>query len=67
MEGDDLETWVAYYCFVNRNILPSQFNNLSFREKALITAFVKREAQARDKETKKTRQAGHGRRKGGRR
>lgn len=64
MEGDDLDTWLAYYCFVNRNILPSTFEKLSFREKALIAAFVKRETQARERELKKASRGKSYRKKG---
>lgn len=53
MSGDDPETWLAYYCFVNRGWPPSQFNELPYREKVLVAEFVHREVEAREKEARK--------------
>ena len=42
MEGDqwEVETLAAYYCFVNLGWSPSQYDDLPFREKLLVTEFV---------------------------
>lgn len=53
MDGDDSDTWLAYYCFTNRNWPPSQYDNLPYREKILVAEFVKREVKAREKQAKK--------------
>lgn len=50
MDGDDFDTWLAYYCFVNRNWPPSQYDNLSYREKVLVAEFAKRESKSREKQ-----------------
>ena len=31
MDGEDADTWLAYYCFVNRNWPPSFYLNLPYR------------------------------------
>ena len=38
---------VAYYCFVNFGWTPSQFAELSDRERLLVTLFVKKEVKDR--------------------
>lgn len=53
MDGDDPDTWLAYYCFTNRNWTPSQYDDLTYREKILVAEFVKREVKAREKQAKK--------------
>lgn len=45
---------VAYYCFVNLGWSPSQFNDLPFQEKKLVTAFALR-AMRTEKEAQKKR------------
>lgn len=50
MEGDDPDTWLAYYCFVARNWSPSQYDSLSYREKVLIAEFAKRESKTIEKQ-----------------
>lgn len=63
MDGDDADTWLAYYCFVNRNWAPSKYEKLSFREKTLIAEFVRREVKSREKQQQQMK----GHRKGRRR
>lgn len=53
MDGDDADTWLAYYCFVNRNWPPSFYLGLPYRERVLISQFVHREVEAREKQIKK--------------
>lgn len=53
MDGNDSDTWVAYYCFINRNWTPSQYDNLPYREKVLVAEFVSREVKSREKQAKK--------------
>lgn len=38
--GWDVETLVAYYCFVNLGWPPSQYDGLPFREKLLVSEFA---------------------------
>ncbi len=48
MEGGDLETVLAYYCFINHGWPPSQFAELPFRERILIKVFVDKQIQLRN-------------------
>lgn len=52
MNGDDADTWLAYYCFVNRGWAPSQYDALPYREKVLVAEFVHHEVEAREKQAK---------------
>lgn len=63
MDGDDPETWLAYYCFVNRHWPPSKYTQLPYRERVLIAEFIHREVEAREKQAKRLK----GHRKGRRR
>lgn len=42
MEGGtwETDTLAAYYCFVNLGWPPSQYDNLPYREKLLVTEFA---------------------------
>ena len=40
---------IAYYCFVNFGWTPSQYDNLSLREKILVSQFVAKESTERKK------------------
>lgn len=42
----------AYYCFINLGWPPSQFENLPYYERKLVTMFVFRELISRDKAKK---------------
>lgn len=55
MAGEDPETWLAYYCFVNRGWTPGQFNELPYREKILVKEFIHHEVKARQEEARKAR------------
>lgn len=43
----DGDVALCYYCWVNRGWTPRQFNDLSLREKLLVSEFAKRESKAR--------------------
>lgn len=45
-----MDTWVAYYCFVNHGTLPHEIAALDAREKALIFAMAEREVKSRPKD-----------------
>ena len=46
----DPETLAAYYCFVNLGWPPSKYEELPFRERALIAEFIRREIESRKKQ-----------------
>lgn len=41
---------IAYYCFVNFGILPHQYAELPYQERALIKEFVSKEVKDREKQ-----------------
>ena len=43
----------AYYCFHKLKLLPSQFDALPIREKAMVIAFIKTRMEAEEKEQAK--------------
>ena len=47
----------AYYCFHKLNLLPSQFDALPIREKAMVIAFIKVRIEAEEKEQAKLKKA----------
>lgn len=49
----DTESVIAYYCFVNHGKFPSEYLNLPFREKALVTAFALKEIADREEAKKR--------------
>lgn len=49
LETNDIDTWIAYYCFVNHGTLPHDVATLEPREKALIFAMAEREIKNRPK------------------
>lgn len=49
MRENDPDTILAYYCWVNRNWTPGQYDALSRREKLLIAEFAKKESSARER------------------
>lgn len=50
-------TSYAYYCFHNLKLLPSQFDALPLREKAMVIAFINRHVEAEKKEQAKLKKA----------
>lgn len=48
----------AYYCFHKLKLLPSQFDALPIREKAMVIAFIKVRIEAEEKEQAKLKKAG---------
>lgn len=42
-----METLAAYYCFINLGWPPSQYDNLPYNERRLVTLFVLRELISR--------------------
>lgn len=46
-------THIAYYCFHKIKLLPSQFDALPLREKAMIIAFIQERIESEKKETAK--------------
>ena len=53
MDGDDPDAWLAYYCFINRNWAPHQYEELPYREKILVAEFVHREVKSRKEQARK--------------
>ena len=41
----EIDTLVAYYCFVNLGWAPSQYDNLPYREKMLVAEFALKSMQ----------------------
>lgn len=50
MDGGDPDTLLAYYMFVNHGWRPQQVDNLTDREKFLMTQFALKEIHSRPKE-----------------
>ena len=53
MRENDPDTILAYYCWVNWNWTPGQYEALSRREKFLVAEFAKKESSARKAMEKK--------------
>ena len=55
MSGDDpdADTMVAYYCFINLGWEPSKYAAMPYRERLLISKFVEKELESRQKEVRK--------------
>ena len=49
MEGDDPDTRLAYYMFVNHGWRPQQVLDLPYREKILLTQLALKEIRSRPK------------------
>lgn len=49
MDGDDPDTLLAYYMFVNHGWRPRQVADLPLREKILMTRFALKEIHSRPK------------------
>lgn len=47
----------AYYCFHKLNLLPSQFDAIPKREKAMVIAFIKTRIEAEKKEAAEIKKA----------
>ena len=47
------EYWVAYYCFTRQGIRPSEYAEMSKREKFLIRYFIELEAEQKKKAERK--------------
>ena len=47
----------AYYCFHKLKLLPSQFDALPIREKAMVIAFIKTRMEAEEREQAKIKKA----------
>lgn len=47
MNGGDPETVSAYYCFVNLGWPPSKYASLPYRERVLVSEFIRREIESR--------------------
>lgn len=50
-------THIAYYCFHKIKILPSEFDALPLREKAMIIAFVQERIESEKNEVAKMKKA----------
>ena len=48
----------AYYCFHKLKLLPSQFDALPIREKAMVIAFIKVRIEAEEREQAELKKAG---------
>ena len=48
----------AYYCFHKLKLLPSQFDALPIREKAMVIAFIKVRIAAEERDQAKLKKAG---------
>lgn len=42
----------AYYCFINFGVLPHEYAELPFTERALIAAFIDKEIESREKKAR---------------
>ncbi len=49
MDETDPEFISAYYCFINFGWSPSQYLELSYRERVLIFLFIMKDLKTRDK------------------
>ena len=47
MDGNDPETVMAYYCFINLGRFPHEYMNLSPEERALIAVFIQKDSEDR--------------------
>lgn len=53
MKSGDGMTNIAYYCFHKIKLLPSEFNALPLREKAMVIAFIQERIESEKKEMSK--------------
>lgn len=49
MDANDVDAWIAYYCFVNHGTLPHEIASLSPRERAFVFVMAEKEIKSRPK------------------